>query len=188
MKNTADTYSDAELLALYRDSKKADYLVALYSRYTALVYGVALKYLKDVGEAEDAVMQIWEDLFEKVLKHDIQSFKSWLYVCVRNYCLLEIRKQSGNIRIELDERFMEFCDDFNLSDIEETEGHEKALIDCMEALPEKQRICVRYFFIEELSYKEIEKVSGYTQKMIKSFIQNGKRNLRLCLKEKGVGL
>lgn len=188
MKNRTDIYSDTELLAFYRTSKKADYLVALYSRYTALVYGVALKYLKDAGEAEDAVMQIWEDLFEKVLKHDIQSFKPWLYTCVRNYCLLEIRKRSGNLRMELDEKFMEFCDDFNLNDIEETERREKALTDCMEALPEKQRICVRHFFMEELSYKDIEKVSGYTQKMVKSFIQNGKRNLRLCLEEKGVSL
>lgn len=181
-----DTYSDAELLSFYRESRKSDYLVVLYSRYTALVYGVALKYLKNIPDAEDVVMQIWEDLFEKVLNHDIQVFKSWLYACVRNYCLMELRRRSGNLCVELDEKFMEFCDDFNLNDIEEKEEHEKALQNCIQELPEKQRICVRYFFIEELSYKDIEGISGYTLKMIKSFIQNGKRNLRICLEQKGV--
>ena len=123
-------YSDAELLSFYRRTRKPDYLIGLYERYMPLVYGVTLKYLKNVPDAQDAVMQIWEELFEKVLHHDIQE--------------------------------------------------------CMEALPEKQRLCIRYFFMDELSYKEIGQTSGFTLKMVKSFIQNGKRNLQLCLERKGI--
>ena len=145
-------YSDAELLSFYRRTRKPDYLIGLYERYMPLVYGVALKYLKNVPDAQDAVMQIWEELFEKVLHHDIQVFKAWLYSCVRNYCLMELRRRSGNNFVGLDEKFMEFCDDFNL----------------------------------ELSYKEIGQTSGFTLKMVKSFIQNGKRNLQLCLERKGI--
>ena len=107
-------YSDAELLSFYRRTRKPDYLIGLYERYMPLVYGVALKYLKNVPDAQDAVMQIWEELFEKVLHHDIQVFKAWLYSCVRNYCLMELRRRSGNNFVGLDEKFMEFCDDFNL--------------------------------------------------------------------------
>ena len=151
-----------------------------------LVYGVALKYLKNVPDAQDAVMQIWEELFEKVLQHDIQVFKAWLYSCVRNYCLMELRRRSGNNFVGLDEKFMEFCDDFNLEYSRETDRQEKALQECMEALPEKQRLCIRYFFMDELSYKEIGQTSGFTLKMVKSFIQNGKRNLQLCLERKGI--
>lgn len=186
VKKNLNAYDDAGLLRLYRLSAKADYLVELYGRYVALVYGVALKYFKNVPDAQDAVMQIWEDLFDKVLRQDIQVFKSWLYMCVRNYCLMELRRRSGNKFVELDEKFMEFCDDFHLDYAMETEEREHALQDCLNGLPEKQRLCVRYFFIEDLSYKEIESVSGFTLKMVKSFIQNGKRNLRLCMEQKGI--
>ena len=164
-------YSDAELLSFYRRTRKPDYLIGLYERYMPLVYGVALKYLKNVPDAQDAVMQIWEELFEKV---------------VRNYCLMELRRRSGNNFVGLDEKFMEFCDDFNLEYSRETDRQEKALQECMEALPEKQRRCIRYFFMDELSYKEIGQTSGFTLKMVKSFIQNGKRNLQLCLERKGI--
>lgn len=186
VKKEFQTYTDSELLHLYCESRQPEYLVELYGRYTTLVYGVALKYLKKTEDAKDAVMQIFEELFEKVLKHDIRIFKSWLYTCVRNYCLMELRRHSGNLFVQLDEKFMEFCDDFNPMDINEQETNEKALQDCMAALPDKQRNCIRHFYMEELSYKEIENLSGYTQKMVKSFIQNGKRNLRLCLEQKGI--
>lgn len=85
MKRNLETYSDKELLEEYGVSRQKEFLVELYSRYLPLVYGVALKYLKNVPDAQDVVMQIWEELFEKVLKYEIQVFKSWLYTCVRNY-------------------------------------------------------------------------------------------------------
>ena len=176
-------YSDAELLSFYRRTRKPDYLIGLYERYMPLVYGVALKYLKNVPDAQDAVMQIWEELFEKVLHHDIQVFKAWLYSCVRNYCLMELRRRSGN-------NFVGWFGSSKFPNaieyIRDTDPQEKALQECMEALPEKQRLCIRYFFMDELSYKEIGQTSGFTLKMVKSFIQNGKRNLQLCLERKGI--
>ena len=81
---------------------------------------------------------------------------------------------------------MEFCDDFNLEDIREEDQKEKVLLKCIESLPEKQRISIYRFFMEDRSYKEIEEATGFSLKMIKSFIQNGKRNLKLCMQKKGV--
>lgn len=188
MRKNLQTYSDRELLNDYSESHKPDYLIELYGRYTTLVYGVALKYLKNIPDAQDAVMQIWEDMFEKVLKQEIRDFKAWLYTCVRNYCLMELRKISGSVSVELDEKFMEFCDDFTLDYIREENGKEQILQDCLEGLPEKQRFCLQCFFVEELSYKEIELGLGFSLKMVKSCIQNGKRNLRLCLEKKGIRL
>lgn len=186
MKKNFKTYDDAALLRLYRESRNSAYFVELYGRYTILVYGVALKYLRNVPDAQDAVMQIWEELLEKVLIHDIQNFKAWLYTCVRNHCLMELRRSAVISTVELDEKFMEFCDDFNLDSIKEDEISGKALQDCLKGLPARQHICVRHFFIEELSYKEIVGTTGFSLKMVKSFIQNGKRNLRICLEKKGV--
>lgn len=186
MKKSLETYTDTELLRLYRESRHPSYLSELYGRYTALVYGVALKYLKNIPDAQDIVMQIWEEMFDKVLKQEIKLFKNWLYTCVRNYCLMELRRKNGAITVGLDEKFMEFVDDCHLYDEGDTEEQWQALQHCMDALPANQRICVDYFYTEELSYKEIEIKSGFSLKAVKSFIQNGKRNLRLCLEQKGI--
>ena len=106
--------SDEELLQQYRESCRPGYLEELYERYMPLVYGVALKYLKNVEDARDMVMQIYEELSGKLLQHEVKIFKGWLYVCVRNSCLAELRKRKGSFLVELDEQFMDFCDDFIL--------------------------------------------------------------------------
>ena len=186
MKPEQENLTDEELLKRYCDSGELVYFVEAYKRYMPLVYGVALKYLKRPEDAQDAVMQLFEELVVKIKEVEIQSFKAWLYTCIRNNCLMEIRKRSKNLSVSLDDSFMEFCDDFHLTVVSESENREKSLRECVESLPEKQRISVKYFFFDELSYKEVEERTGFSLKMVKSFIQNGKRNLKLCLERKGV--
>ena len=181
-----ENLTDEELLKRYCDSGDLVYFVEAYKRYMPLVYGVALKYLKRPEDAQDAVMQLFEELVVKIKEVEIQSFKAWLYTCIRNNCLMEIRKRSKNLSVSLDDSFMEFCDDFHLTVVSESENREESLRECVESLPEKQRISVKYFFFDELSYKEVEERTGFSLKMVKSFIQNGKRNLKLCLERKGV--
>lgn len=186
MKPEQGNLTDEELLKRYCDSGELVYFVEAYKRYMPLVYGVALKYLKRPEDAQDAVMQLFEELVVKIKEVEIQSFKAWLYTCIRNNCLMEIRKRSKNLSVSLDDSFMEFCDDFHLTVVSESENREESLRECVESLPEKQRISVKYFFFNELSYKEVEERTGFSLKMVKSFIQNGKRNLKLCLERKGV--
>ena len=186
MKPEQENLTDEELLKRYCDSGELVYFVEAYKRYMPLVYGVALKYLKRPEDAQDAVMQLFEELVVKIKEVEIQSFKAWLYTCIRNNCLMEIRKRSKNLSVSLDDSFMEFCDDFHLTVVSESENREESLRECVESLPEKQRISVKYFFFNELSYKEVEERTGFSLKMVKSFIQNGKRNLKLCLQRKGI--
>ena len=186
MKRGQENITDEELLKRYCESGDLAYFVEAYKRYMPLVYGVALKYLKRPEDAQDAVMQLFEELVVKIKEVEIQSFKAWLYTCIRNNCLMEIRKRSKNLSVSLDDSFMEFCDDFHLTVVSESENREESLRECVESLPEKQRISVKYFFFNELSYKEVEERTGFSLKMVKSFIQNGKRNLKLCLERKGV--
>ena len=186
MKPEQENLTDEELLKRYCDSGELVYFVEAYKRYMPLVYGVALKYLQRPEDAQDAVMQLFEELVVKIKEVEIQSFKAWLYTCIRNNCLMEIRKRSKNLSVSLDDSFMEFCDDFHLTVVSESENREESLRECVESLPEKQRISVKYFFFDELSYKEVEERTGFSLKMVKSFIQNGKRNLKLCLERKGV--
>lgn len=170
----------------YCQKKDKKYWGVLYARYMPMIYGVALKYLRNISDAQDAVMQIFEDLTVKVLHTSVKAFKPWLYVCVRNYCLMELRRRSADLSVNFDENFMDFCDDFNPDDIRKEAEKEKVLQKCIEALPEKQRISICRFFMEDRSYKEIEEATGFSLKLIKSFIQNGKRNLKLCLEKKRI--
>ena len=168
MKPEQENLTDEELLKRYCDSGELVYFVEAYKRYMPLVYGVALKYLKRPEDAQDAVMQLFEELVVKIKEVEIQSFKAWLYTCIRNNCLMEIRKRSKNLSVSLDDSFMEFCDDFHLTVVSESENREESLRECVESLPEKQRISVKYFFFDELSYKEVEERTIHFGNAVKS--------------------
>lgn len=179
--------TDEELIAAYRESGDVALFAEAYRRRIPLVYGLALKYLGNREDAQDAVMQLFEDLTVKVREGDpIRDFKGWLYQCARNHCLMELRRRAKNLTVELDDSVMEFCDDWHLEEEEERKEREQAVRDCLGRLPERQRVAVVAFFVDEFSYREVEERTGFSPKMVKSFIQNGKRNLKNCLESKGI--
>lgn len=171
---------DEELLKSYRDGGDLAVLGRLYQRYMHLVYGVCLKYLKDEELSKDAVMQIFEELVDKVKKHQIEQFRGWLYVLARNYCLMQLRSAKKINVIALDD-VMENAF-VSHPDIDQEQNF-KALERCMEKLPAAQKQSVDLFYLNEKCYKEIADITGYTLNEVKSYIQNGKRNLKICLEK-----
>jgi len=161
----------------------------LYKRYSHLVLGLSIKYLKDKDEAKDAVMQIFEKLMSDLLKHDIQYFKSWLYTFSKNHCLMIIRSKQARLSKEIDiqinaSSFMETETNQHLNLSEEKEREYIALEKAVDSLNEEQKICIDLFYLKEKSYQEISDVTGYTLNEVKSFIQNGKRNLKIKLEKR----
>lgn len=180
-KRKISDYSNEELLATFIESADAAFLGELYRRYIPLTYGLCLKYLNDSDTAHDAVMDIFEILMEKVPQYEIKNFNSWLYSVAKNHCLLKIRKDKQNSFVNIEDAFVENEDSFTLLDRAQTEEEMAALAHCMEALPDKQKISIRFFYIEEKSYADIVSLTGFTLNNVKSFIQNGKRNLKSCI-------
>ena len=181
--------SDEELLEKYRLSGNLDLLGELFSRYMHLVYGVSLKYFKDRDEAQDAVMNIFEKLVADLPKHEVQNFKSWLYVLTKNHCLMEIRsKKSSDRRLEglkIEQEFME--SEYNMHPIDrEEEFLSDALKDCIEKLKSEQKQCIELFYYKKLCYQEVAEKLNMDEKKVKSYLQNGKRNLKICLEGKNV--
>jgi len=172
--------TDEQLLQQYRDTSDMAVLAALYQRYMQLIYGVCLKYLKDEEQSKDAVMQLFEELIIKVPRHDIRQFKGWLYVLCRNFCLMQLRAGKKMPTEDLDS-IMELADD--LHPYNDKEQDLAALERCKEALPAAQKRSIQLFFMEEKCYKEIADDTGYTLNEVKSYIQNGKRNLKICLEK-----
>lgn len=160
----------------------------LYKRYSHLVLGLSLKYLKDKDEAKDAVMQIFEKLLADLLKHNIEYFKSWLYTFSKNHCLMIIRTRQSKLKKEIDlqvnaDYFMETGDGLHHNKAEEKEQQYTALENAIDELNDDQKKCVTLFYLKEKSYTEIADMTGYTMNEVKSFIQNGKRNLKIKLEK-----
>jgi len=186
--NRQSNKTDEELIAEFNSSGDLEALGELYSGYMHLVYGVSLKYLKNREEAMDAVMQIFEKLITDIPKQEIQNFRSWLHVVTKNYCLMHLRSvKSKNERLAEwaadPQNFMENASEMHPIDRDEPDMKD-AINDCIERLKKEQKYCIKQFYYENRCYREIAVSLGISEKKVKSYLQNGKRNLKLCLEEK----
>ncbi len=173
--------SNDELFDLYKREEQTIYFGELYRRYIPMVYGVCLKYLANEADAQDAVMDLYEDLNQRMLKYAITSFHSWLYTVTKNHCLLKIRKEKQVHFVDLNEAIMENGDFFTLSDREQSAEQASALSYCLKELSSEQRTSIDFFYYENKSYADIVTITGYSLEKVKSYIQNGKRNLKNCI-------
>lgn len=171
------TFSDEEVLVKYRTSGKPEWLDEIFRRYSGLAYGVCLKYLKNTDDARDTVMQAFVKLQSELLRTEPRNFKSWLYVLLKNECLMRLRA-SGKVKQQ------EISEQLLIGNEEESKEMElQAMEAAMETLNEAQRTCIQLFYIDGLSYKELEIRTGYSSMEVKSYLQNGRRNLRLAIEK-----
>ena len=177
-------WSDDELLKQFVQTSHQELLGQLYSRYIPLVYGLCLKYLQQTEDAEDAVTDIYEELTQKIHKYQIVNFKTWLYSVAKNHCLQLLRKEKNRIFEEIDSQIMESDEFEHLIDVDDDKEKENALNYCLTTLPEEQRQCIVHFFFDDCSYADIVEKTGFALNKVKSYIQNGKRNLKICILKK----
>ena len=170
-----------------------EWLGILLQRYTLLLLGVSMKYLKNEEEAKDSVQQIFLKVIQELQKYKVEYFKSWLYMVAKNHCLMKLREKQGKLTVEITDRF---------NGPEESAPDQRALqqddltYDLMEDLtfqfmndslkelnPEQQQ-CVTLFYLQKKSYQEVSEATGFSMLQVKSYIQNGKRNLKLLIEKK----
>ena len=180
--------SDIDLVQQYKQTSDKLYVGELFKRYTRFVFLVSMKYFKDEEKAKDASMQIFEKLFTDLKKHQIQNFKSWLYSVTKNHCLIQIRgeKQRSVYETGLKKDHNNYMESGNYLYLDNEKDKEKSLKDLEDAillLSEEQRICIELFYLKEKCYDEVAEITGYNLKKVKSYIQNGKRNLKLILEK-----
>lgn len=158
-----------------------NFIGILYQRYGHLVLGLCIKYLKNKDEAEDATVQIFSNLIQDLTKYKIEFFKSWLYVYSKNFCLMELRKRQSALKkeLELKENVHLIMDFSNQEHLKERENQIVMMEKAVETLNEEQKKCINLFYLKNKSYQEIVEMTGYTANEVKTYIQNGKRNLKL---------
>jgi RNA polymerase sigma-70 factor (ECF subfamily) len=177
--------TDKELLVAFKETGDIHQLSILYQRYMDLVFGVCLKYFKDSERSKDAVMDIFNDLNTKLRVHEVENFTGWLHVLSRNYCLMQLRSPRNIKTTEFNASFMYSEQNTHLNgEALEKEENFKKLEQCMETLPEEQRRSVMLFYLENKCYNEIAEITGFEWSKVRSYIQNGKRNLKICIDEK----
>lgn len=176
--------TDDELVTEYFLNGKLEIIGELYKKYTHLVFGVCLKYLKNEEKSKDAVMEIFESLMEKLKIHNVSNFKSWLYTVTKNHCLMLLRSDSSynKLKNRIFHNFMSENMELQSQMHPLFEDEQKHLIEnldkALNKLKKEQENCIRLMYLENKSYKEIADITGYSMKEVKSHIQNGKRNLK----------
>jgi RNA polymerase sigma-70 factor (ECF subfamily) len=184
----ADKYSDIsdqELLEKFHADHDNEWLGILLQRYTLLLLGVSMKYLKNEEEAKDSVQQIFLKVIQELHKYKVEYFKSWLYMVAKNHCLMKIRDRQGKMTAEINDKLSAKPEDE--TDLQALTANDQALELMDSALKElnpEQQQCVTLFYLQKKSYQEISDATGFSMLQVKSYIQNGKRNLKILIEKK----
>ncbi|RYY60569.1 MAG: sigma-70 family RNA polymerase sigma factor [Chitinophagaceae bacterium] len=153
----------------------------LYGRYMDLVYGVCLKYYKEPEAAKDAVMQVFEELVSKLRKHTVENFRAWLHQVAKNHCLMQLRTPKNLKTVEFNGELMQNEETVHLNAVFEKEESFKRMEGCLETLQGDQQRAIRLFYLDGKCYNEIVEETGIEWNQVRSFIQNGRRNLKNCM-------
>jgi RNA polymerase sigma factor (sigma-70 family) len=173
--------SDAALLESFYQDHDNEWLGILLQRYTMLLLGVCMKYLKNEEAAKDAVQQVFLKAIGELQKYKVDYFKSWLYMVAKNHCLMKLRDK-GKAPVAINEQVMA-----TPAEPEAAQAHiakEQLLTNmaiALQQLNNEQQQCVTLFYLEKKSYQEVAETTGYSLLQVKSYIQNGKRNLKMIL-------
>lgn len=188
-KREPEKLSDEALVAAYKQSGDTHLVGVLFKRYMHLVLGVAMQYMKDMDEAQDITMMVFEKLMADLKTHQVHQFKPWLYMVAKNQCLMVLRRRKGKETVELpeyslendEEGGMEIAHEGHLDDSEIREAQLTHLEEGLKTLNPEQQVCLELFYLQDKSYVEVAELTGYDLKQVKSYIQNGKRNLKIYL-------
>jgi RNA polymerase sigma-70 factor (ECF subfamily) len=177
--------TDQELLERFYADHENEWLGIVLERYTLLILGVCMKYLKNEEEAKDSVQQVFLKVIQELHKYKVEYFKSWVYMVAKNHCLMKLRDKHGKGSTEINEKLMAAPEE---EDDRQLLLQNDVALDLMEEslkeLNPEQKQCVTLFYLEKKSYQEINEITGYSMLQVKSYIQNGKRNLKLLIEKK----
>ncbi len=177
--------TDQELLERYYADHNNEWLGILLQRYTLLLLGVCMKYLKDEDEAKDSVQQVFLKVIQELQKYKVDYFKSWLYMVAKNYCLMRLRDKKGKVMTEITDKLSVTPEDeIDKQVLLENDATLELMGDALKELSLEQQQCVTLFYLQKKTYQQISEETGFNMLQVKSYIQNGKRNLKILIEKK----
>ena len=175
---------DQELLERFYADHDNQWLGILLERYTLLLLGVCMKYLKNEELARDSVQQIFLKAITELQKYRVEYFKSWIYMVAKNHCLMQLRDKPGKHTVEVKESIPAETDETDKESLLMNEKTYEYMGEALKELNSDQQLCVTLFYMEKKSYQQIAEQTGYSMMQVKSHIQNGKRNMRILIEKK----
>lgn len=173
--------SDTELLNRFYADHNNEWLGILLERYTMLLLGVCMKYLKNEEASKDAVQQVFLKAIHELHKYKVEYFKSWIYMIAKNHCLMQLRDK-GRFNAEVNEQVLTApAEPHNTTVYIQKDKTLDNLAGALLQLNKEQQLCVTLFYLEKKSYQEIAAQTSFSIMHVKSHIQNGKRNLKIIM-------
>lgn len=176
--------TDQELLERFYADRDNQWLGILLERYTLLLLGVCMKYLKNEELARDSVQQIFLKAITELQKYKVEYFKSWIYMVAKNHCLMQLRDKPGKNTIEVRDSMPAEASEPDKENLLLNEKTYEYMDEALNELNADQQLCVTLFYMEKKSYQQIAEQTGYNMMQVKSHIQNGKRNMRILIEKK----
>jgi RNA polymerase sigma factor (sigma-70 family) len=177
--------TDQQLLENFYADHDNEWLGILLQRYTLLLLGVCMKYLKNEEDAKDSVQQVFLKVIQELQKYKVDYFKSWLYMVAKNHCLMKLRDRQGKITTEINDRLsIKAGEETDRNNLLQHEHRFELMDNALKELNPEQQQCITLFYLEKKSYQEISDATGFNMLQVKSYIQNGKRNLRILIEKK----
>jgi len=177
--------TDQELLEQFYADHDNEWLGILLQRYTLLLLGVCMKYLKNEEEAKDSVQQVFLKVIQELHKYKVDFFKSWLYMVAKNHCLMKLREKQGKYMAEINDRHIALPEEETDRQSILQNDHALELMEyALKELHAEQQQCVTLFYLQKKSYQQISEETGFSMLQVKSYIQNGKRNLKILIENK----
>ena len=176
--------SDQQLLENFYARHENEWLGILLQRYTLLLLGVCMKYMKNEEEAKDCVQHIFLKVIEELHKYKVEYFKSLLYMVAKNHCLMKLRYKQGKISTEIETQTIAAPEESNKNELQETDHILDVMEGSLQELNNEQQQCVTLCYLQKKSYQQISEMTGFTMMQVKSHIQNGKRNLKILIEKK----
>ncbi|THH39802.1 RNA polymerase sigma factor [Neolewinella litorea] len=179
----ASEVTDLDLLRAFRRQPDATRLLPLYERYAELIYAWCLRYLGTPQRAEDAGAEVFTVLLEQLPRHEVTNFRSWLQTVVRNHCLMQLRREKRDPVRQGEDPLVHFgAWPHQAEETAETPPDTRPLHHCLKQLNEAQRQCIRLFYLTPgESYASVGERLNLSVGQVRSHLQNGRRNLKICL-------
>jgi RNA polymerase sigma factor (sigma-70 family) len=170
--------SDQELIEEYKRTSNSWYAGELFRKYNQLITAVAYNYMQNNVDTEDAVMEVFEIILRDLQHHEVSNFKTWVYSVTKHLCLKKLKKNPLEVT-DVEQALRNMAAEENpQSEAVKLEEQLEKLQEALLRLSEEQKKCIELFYFKEKSYKEVSDLTGYSVNEVKSYLQNGKRNLK----------
>ena len=181
-----EDYSDRLIVEQIVSGQK-DLFRLLIKRYERAVYGMGLSFFRNAEDASDFAQEVFIKLFRNLVRFEGRSrFSTWLYKIAYNTAVNGVNRRKEYRSLAEDVYDIEANENETPERLFIRSAAREAVLNSLQDLPERYRVCIDLFFFYERSYQEIELITGFPVNTIKSHVYRAKKLLREKLEDSGV--